>query len=215
MRRRCAGKGPPVRALAPVALMMLALAGGATAEREESGQGGLARVIASSFRARGQADLDRLRQTPMQLACSVARPDALPADAQQRIRRDALQTVRFPPDGRWLGEWQRGEKIAQSGTGLQYSDPPDAPRGGNCYGCHRLSGTEVAFGTIGPSLYRYRQRNASDADAMRRTWIRIWNTHAFNACSMMPRFGDAGILTSEQIRDVMALLFDPASPVNR
>jgi sulfur-oxidizing protein SoxX len=31
----------------------------------------------------------------------------------------------------------------------------------------------------------------------------------------MPRFGDAGILTEDQIRNVMALLLDPGSPVNR
>jgi sulfur-oxidizing protein SoxX len=31
----------------------------------------------------------------------------------------------------------------------------------------------------------------------------------------MPRFGHAGILTVEQIKDVMALLLDPKSPVNQ
>jgi sulfur-oxidizing protein SoxX len=30
----------------------------------------------------------------------------------------------------------------------------------------------------------------------------------------MPRFGHAGILTADQMRDVMALLLDPKSPVN-
>jgi len=42
----------------------------------------------------------------------------------------------------------------------------------------------------------------------------MWNAHAFTACSQMPRFGDAGILTRQQLRDVMALLLDPASPIN-
>jgi sulfur-oxidizing protein SoxX len=31
----------------------------------------------------------------------------------------------------------------------------------------------------------------------------------------MPRYGDAGILTVQQMQHVMALLLDPASPVNR
>jgi len=31
----------------------------------------------------------------------------------------------------------------------------------------------------------------------------------------MPRFGAAGILTEKQLKDVMALLLDPASPVNQ
>ncbi|MEF9944419.1 MAG: sulfur oxidation c-type cytochrome SoxX, partial [Burkholderiaceae bacterium] len=43
----------------------------------------------------------------------------------------------------------------------------------------------------------------------------IWNSHAFTPCSQMPRYGDAKILTEAQIKDVMALLLDPASPVNQ
>jgi sulfur-oxidizing protein SoxX len=31
----------------------------------------------------------------------------------------------------------------------------------------------------------------------------------------MPRFGHASILNEQQIRDVMALLLDPNSPVNK
>ena len=49
---------------------------------------------------------------------------------------------------------------------------------------------------------------------MRYTWGKLWNSKAYNACSGMPRFGHAGVLTPAQIRDLMALLLDPASPVN-
>ncbi|PKO86253.1 MAG: sulfur oxidation c-type cytochrome SoxX, partial [Betaproteobacteria bacterium HGW-Betaproteobacteria-12] len=38
---------------------------------------------------------------------------------------------------------------------------------------------------------------------------------AFNACSNMPRNGDAEILTEQQMKHLMAFLFDPASPVNK
>jgi sulfur-oxidizing protein SoxX len=31
----------------------------------------------------------------------------------------------------------------------------------------------------------------------------------------MPRFGHAGVLTEAQIKDVVALLMDPNSPVNK
>jgi sulfur-oxidizing protein SoxX len=31
----------------------------------------------------------------------------------------------------------------------------------------------------------------------------------------MPRFGPSGTLTAQQIKDLVALLLDPASPVNR
>jgi sulfur-oxidizing protein SoxX len=184
-------------------------------DRRDAARAELALEIQASFRARGQAGTDRLQQSEMQQLCSRERPEQLPAEVRHALQAEALASVRYPEDGRWLGDWQRGERIAQSGTGLEYTDPPEAPRGGGCYGCHRLSGTEVAYGTLGPSLYRYVERNGRSAESLQRTWGRIWNAHAYNACSMMPRFGDAGILTPEQIRDVMALLFDPESPVNR
>jgi sulfur-oxidizing protein SoxX len=47
------------------------------------------------------------------------------------------------------------------------------------------------------------------------TWGKLWNSKANNACSNMPRAGHSGILTEAQIRDVMALLLDPKSPVNQ
>jgi L-cysteine S-thiosulfotransferase len=206
-----------------VVLVALALAGCSVARDQGAKQDlvepatapGLAADVDSSFRAHGQAGLERLQQSPMQRICSQPQPDPSQAGARQQVQRQALESVRYPDDARWLGDWHRGEQIAQSRLGRQYSDPPDAPGGGNCYACHELSGAEIAFGTIGPSLNHYLQHNGSSDDALRRTWARIWNPHAFNVCSVMPRFGDADILTAEQIRDVMALLLDPDSPVNR
>jgi sulfur-oxidizing protein SoxX len=47
------------------------------------------------------------------------------------------------------------------------------------------------------------------------TWTKLWDTHAYNLCSHMPRFGAQSILTEQQLKDVMAYLLDPASPVNQ
>jgi sulfur-oxidizing protein SoxX len=47
------------------------------------------------------------------------------------------------------------------------------------------------------------------------TYAKVYNPDAFNACSSMPRFGHQGILSEQQIKDVVALLMDPASPVNQ
>jgi sulfur-oxidizing protein SoxX len=47
------------------------------------------------------------------------------------------------------------------------------------------------------------------------TWGRIWNSKAYNACSNMPRAGHMGILNAHQVRDLVALLLDPKSPVNQ
>lgn len=171
-------------------------------------------VIKSSFRDRGQAKVDRLTQTQMQTLCTDSANDP-PKNLRDRIEKESLATVKYPPDGKWLGDYKQGERIAQTGVGKQWSDQPDTPAGGNCYACHELSKAEISYGNIGPSLNNYGKLRGYSDDIKKYTWAKIWNTHAFNACSSMPRFGDAGILTMDQIRDVMALLLDPQSPVNK
>jgi L-cysteine S-thiosulfotransferase len=47
------------------------------------------------------------------------------------------------------------------------------------------------------------------------TWGKLYNAKAYNACSGMPRFGHNKMLDETQLKDLMALLLDPASPVNQ
>lgn len=176
---------------------------------------GEAESLTASYRAKGQAGLERLQQSEMQQACSGPVGMAVAPDAAAKIQKAAMDGVVLPADGKLLGQWEKGQKVAQTGTGMQSSDDPATPNGGNCYACHQLAPDEMSFGTLGPSLTGYGKiRGQSDA-MLKYTWTRIWNTHAYSPCSHMPRFGDAKILTEEQIRDVMAFLFDPASPVNK
>ena len=171
-------------------------------------------VIKTSFRDHGQAKVDRLTQSQMQAICTETHNDP-PKNQRERIEKEALATVKYPSDGKWLGNFKDGEKIAQTGRGLQWSDSAGAEAGGNCYACHQLSKAEISYGNIGPSLNNYGKLRGYTEEVKKYTWGKIWNTHAYNACSSMPRFGDAGILTEAQIKDVMALLLDPASPVNK
>ena len=99
--------------------------------------------------------------------------------------------------------------------GKQYTDDPSVIAGGNCYACHELTKQELAFGTIGPSLYRFGRTRGFTPEMQRYAYGKVYNPDAFAACSNMPRFGFHGILTEQQIRDVVALLTDPASPVNQ
>ena len=173
-------------------------------------------MMKSSFRENGQARLDRLEQDDVQATCSRFETQAkVPADVGRRIEQEQLKTVRYPADGRLLGDWKAGEAIAQSGVGKQFSDDPARPSGGNCYACHQLSHQEVAFGTIGPSLLDYGKLRGNSEEIRKYTFAKIYNSQAFAACSNMPRFGHNGILTEQQIKDVVALLLDPASPVNK
>ncbi|WP_210772548.1 sulfur oxidation c-type cytochrome SoxX [Panacagrimonas perspica] len=171
--------------------------------------------LTASYRAKGQAGLDRLQQSEMQQACSGPVGMEVAADVATKIQKAAMDGVVLPADGKLLGQWEKGQKIAQTGTGMQSSDDPATPNGGNCYACHQLAPEEISFGTLGPSLAGYGKIRGQSEAMLKYTWTRIWNSHAYSACSHMPRFGDAKILTEEQIRDVMAFLFDPASPVNK
>jgi sulfur-oxidizing protein SoxX len=174
-----------------------------------------AAVLKASFKPAGQAGLDRLEQDETQRACSAAAGKGPPKDLATKIEQANLATIRYPADGKFLGDWKNGEKIAQEGRGMQFSDNPSGPVGANCYACHQLSPAELSFGTIGPSLYQYGKLRGNGIEVQRYTFGKIYNSEAFTACSNMPRFGHKGILSEQQIKDVAALLLDPASPVNR
>ena len=171
-------------------------------------------VLQNSFVAKNQATMDRLQRDAVQAACSAPRGMPLGNDMLASLRAERLAAVVQPADGQYLGDWQRGAEVAGNGRGLQSSDDPAQPNGGNCYACHQLAPDEVAYGTLGPSLTGYGARGQSEA-MLQYTWTKLWDTHAYNLCSHMPRFGAQGILTEQQLKDVMAYLLDPASPVNQ
>jgi sulfur-oxidizing protein SoxX len=172
-------------------------------------------LMQSSFTSRGQATLDRLEQDELQRTCTQYAGKAPPTDVAERLQKAQLATVTYPADGKLLGDWRAGEKIAQQGIGLQFSDPPGSPAGGNCYACHQVSAAEISYGTIGPSLYRFGRTRGYTDETRKYVYAKVFNAQAFNACSNMPRFGYKAILTEQQIKDVTALLLDPDSPVNR
>ncbi|MCL4744621.1 MAG: sulfur oxidation c-type cytochrome SoxX [Burkholderiaceae bacterium] len=172
-------------------------------------------TLKSSFKARGIAKLDRLDQSELQRECSRYAQAPMPKPLAEKLEKAAMATVKYPADGKYIGDWKNGESIAQTGRGLQYNDSANTINGGNCYACHQLSEQEMSYGNIGPSLRNYGKVRGTSEPILKYTWAKIWNAHAFNACSQMPRFGDAGILTEAQLKDVMALLLDPASPNNQ
>ena len=181
-------------------------------------------MVKASFQDRGIAKVDRLQQDEATRLCSAADVAGKPLDEKttKAIEAAELKTVKMPSDGKFLGDWKEGEKIAQSGRGLTWSDKADDANGGNCYNCHQIDKKEISFGNLGPSLHNYgKLRGVSDpASAAARpvveyTWGKLWNSRAYNACSQMPRAGHKGILTEQQIQHVMALLLDPKSPVNQ
>jgi len=180
------------------------------------------KVLKSSFRDQGIAKTAWLDQDASNKACSESQGAALDDKLAKSIEEANLKTVKMPADGKLIGDWKEGEKIAQNGRGMTWSDAAGSANGGSCYNCHQISKEELSFGSIGPSLYNYgKLRGVSNPAAAESkpivdyTWGKLWNAKAYNACSGMPRFGHAGILNETQLRHVMALLLDPQSPVNK
>ena len=184
----------------------------------------MGQMMTASFRDQGIAKVDRLQQDASNAECSAAQGKALPEARSKAIEASNLATVKLPGDGQFIGDWREGEKLAQNGRGMTWSDPSAATsaNGGNCYNCHQLSKAEISYGTIGPSLYNYgKTRGVADPASpaskaiVEYTWGKLYNAKAYNACSGMPRFGHGKMLDETQLKHLMALLLDPKSPVNQ
>lgn len=191
--------------------LLVLLAGCASAPSDDEIAAQTLKTMKASFKERGQAKLGRLEQDETQKACSAS---PVSKEAAQRIEKINTAALKYP-QGKLIGDWREGEKIAQSGVGMQFSDDPKRPAGGNCYACHQLSKTEISFGTIGPSLHNFGKLRGTSEAIQRYTYGKIFNPQAFTGCSNMPRFGHNRVLTEDQIRHLVALLLDPESPVNK
>lgn len=148
-------------------------------------------------------------------ACSAHHnnpPAAIATAIQQRERA----RIEYPADGKLMGDWKKGEAIAQNGYGLRFTDyPVTRANGGNCYACHQLDPKELSYGTVAPSLLGYGKSRKFAESEIRATYDRIYNSQAILPCSNMPRFGSNKVLTIDQIKDLVALLMSPDSPVNK
>ncbi|MDE2615470.1 MAG: sulfur oxidation c-type cytochrome SoxX [Burkholderiales bacterium] len=205
------------------AVSVLVLAGCATFAGGDNHQA-TKDMLLKSFETKGIATIDRLNQDELQAACSQAELTGKGLDDQLRARLEAAQmaTIQPPSDGKYLGDWTQAEKIAQSGVGMAWNNTATTVNGGNCYACHQLTKKEISFGTLGPSLYNYgKLRGVSDPNSpaskamVEYTWGKLYNAKAYNACTNMPRFGHLKGLTETQLKDLVAYLLDPKSPVNQ
>jgi sulfur-oxidizing protein SoxX len=193
------------------------LAGGAALVAScATGPGGAGKeaiaLMKRDFKAQGIAGLDRLDQDKVQAACNKYNnnpPEAVVAGLQ----KEQLAGIKWPADGKLLGDWKAGEKLAQNGRGMAWNDKGGV--GGSCYNCHQIGPATTSFGTIGPSLRQFAKARGYGESIQRYAYGKIYNAKAYSLCTQMPRFGHAGALTEKQMKDLTALLMDPASPVNQ
>lgn len=204
--------------------LSIALAAPVLAQKAAEAPGGkYAKEAEQMFRTSFRADnpkywMTRLDQDETMKTCQQYR-DNPPRAIGQKLEKLNAATIRYPVDGKLIGDWKEGEKLAAVGTGGHIGfiqpDPPGRVRGGNCYACHELAKKEVAYGTIGPSLHHFGKIRGNSDEIIKYAYDKIYNSNAFTACTNMPRFGLHSWLTPEQITHIVAFLMDPESPVNK
>jgi L-cysteine S-thiosulfotransferase len=185
-----------------VLLTCIVLAGASYAQqRETTDEVRIDAAMHAAFPKASPDWLSRLKGDQTMQACSQYR-DAPPAEVARAIAARESATIQYPSDGKLIGDWKKGEHLAQSGYGLRFTDyPPTRESGGNCYACHQLTKQEVSYGTVGPSLFEYGKiRKFSEAETQA-AYEKIYDSHAAFPCSLMPRFGTNGVLTIEQINE--------------
>ena len=171
-------------------------------------------VVQAMFKGAPEDWKPRVGQDETQRICTDARNNPTEAEAAI-IKAHELASIAYPADGNVMGDWKKGEKIAQTGTGGQFSDEPGTVNGGNCYACHQMAKSEVSYGTLGPSLTAYGKLKNFEAAENKAAFAKIFNAQSVLPCSQMPRFGYHKFLTLDQIKDVTAYLMSPDSPVNK
>lgn len=172
------------------------------------------RYIQSTFKGAPPEWQARITPDEAQRVCSETR-GLLSPEQDKKLSEAAQASIVYPADGNMIGDWKKGQQLAQRGTGGQFSDRPDGPKGGNCYACHQLSKAELSFGTLGPSLLEYGKIRKFRPEEAKAAYAKIYNAQAVQPCSNMPRFGHNKFLDEQEMKDLTAYLFDPNSPVNK
>jgi sulfur-oxidizing protein SoxX len=146
-------------------------------------------------------------QDDTQKTCSAYAGKALPKDVAERSKGH-FASIDGPPAG--SGDWKNGERIAQEGRGMQYSDDPrgrSAPIA--------MPATALARGAV--------LRHDSNVPVRKLRGYRV-NAQMRTARSATPRAttpartcraSATAASCPQQINDVVALLMDPDSPVNK
>src|SRR4029077_11741415 len=68
-----------------------------------------AQMMKASFKEDGQAKLDRLHQNDTQRLCSLYAGNQIPKDVLARIEAQTLASIKYPADGKLVGDWKNGE----------------------------------------------------------------------------------------------------------
>ena len=191
--------------------------GCATAPSDAETSAKAAQVLKASFKARGQAGIDRLDQDETQKTCTEYAGKAPPKDVAEKIEKINLASIKWPADGKLHGrlEERREDRAGRAAA----SSSPTIPTGPGRRQLLRVPPARAAGSLVRhdrPAAVPVRQ----DARLQRRhrastPTARSGTPRRTARARYMPRFGHSKILTEAQIKDLVALLMDPDSPVNK
>ena len=111
-------------------------------------------AIAAAFPTAPAEWRPRFDQDETMKQCSLHR-NLPPKNVADEIQKREKARIEYPADGKLMGDWKAGERVAQSGYGLRFSDyPPRQANGGNCYACHQLTKAAEGGEIAAPGLKR-------------------------------------------------------------
>ena len=166
----------------------------------------------------GKTGRERMTQDELQKTCSALHGKTIDAETAKKVQGLATASRVYPEGGVTLGDWKRGQALAQEGAGYRLGPKADDNAkkfGGNCYACHQMDLKVTAHGTLGPSLTGFGKIRGNTPETQKYVYEVLYNAHAYFPCTNMPRFGANGFLNQEQMADLIAYVLDPESPVNK
>ena len=152
--------------------------------------------------------------------CSGLKGRQIDGATAGKVTKLAKKNIVYPKGGIKLGDWKKGEAVAHNAFGFRVGHKTDKhgkrQPGGMCINCHEMDPkSRIPAGNVGPSLKGYGKIRGQSEAMLKYTYNVIYNPHSTFPCSKMPRIGANGVITEQQILDVMAYLLDPKSPVNK
>ena len=114
------------RTLVATAAVAVAIAGCASMKDDAAYQAEALQMMKRDFHASGIAKAEWLNQDELQKACTQYHNNP-PPELRKKIEAAQMGTITYPADGNFMGDWKRGERIAQDGRGSTWSDKPGAP----------------------------------------------------------------------------------------
>src|SRR2546423_14910578 len=111
-----------------IAILILALGTGFTFAQQKTDAADADAAIKAAFPTAPADWASRLAGDETMQQCSASRNNP-PKDVASAIQQREQTTIVYPSDSNYMGDWKKGEALAQSGYGLRFTDYP--PRQAN------------------------------------------------------------------------------------